>query len=139
MNEKDIEKLLKQVQKGALSVESAVQTLKTLPFEDIGFATIDHHRAMRKGFPEVIFGEGKTAGQIIGIMKKMAVHKSHVLATRIDEKKAKLIKKTFPKAVYHPSSRALTLASGPMSSAAAAPYLSCRQAPPIYPLRKKRL
>ncbi len=114
MNEKDIEKLLRKVQKGALSVEDAVQNLKTLPFEDMGFAHIDHHRAIRKGFPEVIFGEGKTAAHIIQIMKKMAAHKSHVLATRIDEKKAKLIKKAFPKAVYHPASRALTLASGPI-------------------------
>ncbi|MCX5900302.1 MAG: nickel pincer cofactor biosynthesis protein LarB [Proteobacteria bacterium] len=114
MNEKEIEKLLKKVQKGSLSVVDAVQNLKTLPFEDLGFAHIDHHRALRKGFPEVIFGEGKTAGHIIEIMKKMAANKSHVLATRIDEKKAKLIKKAFPKAVYHTASRALTLASGPI-------------------------
>jgi len=69
---------------------------------------------MRKGFPEVIFGEGKTAAHIIEIMKKMAAQKSHVLATRIDEKKAKLIKKAFPKTVYHTASRALTLPSGPI-------------------------
>ena len=114
MNEKDIEKLLQKVQKGALSVEDAVQSLRTLPFEDIGFAHIDHHRAMRKGFPEVIFGEGKTAVHIIEIMKKMIAHTSPVLATRVDEKKAKLIKKAFPKAVYHTASRALTLPCGPI-------------------------
>jgi pyridinium-3,5-biscarboxylic acid mononucleotide synthase len=114
MNEKDIEKLLHKVQKGTLSVAAAVQSLRTLPFEDIGFAHIDHHRAIRRGFPEVIFGEGKTAAHITQIMKKMAEHKSHVLATRIDEKKAKAIKKAFPKAVYHTASRALTLACGPI-------------------------
>ena len=96
MNEKDIEKLLEKVQKGGLTVEAAVESLRTLPFEDIGFAPIDHHRAIRTGFPEVIFGQGKTAAHIIEIMRKMAAHKSHVLATRLDGKKAKAYKKSFP-------------------------------------------
>ncbi len=116
MNEKDLEKILKKVQKGGLSIDEAVESLRTLPFEDIGFANIDHHRAIRKGFPEVIFGQGKTAAHIIQIMKKMRAQKSHVLATRLDEKKAKLIKKTFPKAVFYPASGVLTLASGRVES-----------------------
>ena len=62
MNEKEIEKLLRKVQKGSLSVGDAVQNFKRLPFEDLGFAHIDHHRALRKGFPEVVFGKGETAG-----------------------------------------------------------------------------
>lgn len=116
MNEKDIKKILAKVQKGGLSVDEAVESLKILPFEDIGFATIDHHRTIRKGFPEVIFGQGKTAAHIITIMKKMAAQKAHVLATRLDEKKAKRIKKAFPKAVFYPASGALTLACGRVES-----------------------
>ncbi|MBN2107316.1 MAG: 1-(5-phosphoribosyl)-5-amino-4-imidazole-carboxylate carboxylase, partial [Deltaproteobacteria bacterium] len=114
MNEKDIKAVLEKVRKGGLTVDQAVERLRTLPFEDIGFATIDHHRTIRKGFPEVIFGQGKTAAHIIRIMKKMAAQKSPVLATRLDAKKAGLIKKAFPKAVFHAASGALTLAAGPV-------------------------
>jgi len=114
MNEKDIKSILTKVRKGGLTVDEAVQSLRVLPFEDVGFATIDHHRTIRTGFPEVIFGQGKTAAHIIEIMKKMSAQKSHVLATRLDEKKAKLIKKAFRKSIFHPASGSLTLASGPV-------------------------
>jgi hypothetical protein len=114
MNEQDIKAVLNKVHSGTLSVADALERLRRLPFEDIGFAHIDHHRAMRKGFPEVIFGQGKTASQIIAIMRKMAAQKCHVLATRIDEQKAKAIQKAFRRAVYHPLSHTLTLASGPV-------------------------
>ena len=60
MKTEDISKILEQVKKGTLSTSAALQKLKTLPLEDIGFATLDHHRSLRKGFPEVIWGEGKT-------------------------------------------------------------------------------
>ncbi len=112
MNEHDIKSILHKVQQGGLSVEAAVEKLRTLPFEDVGFANIDHHRAIRTGFPEVIFGQGKTADHIIQIIKKIAAHKCHVLATRIDELKAKKIRKAFPRAAYYPASGALTLTSG---------------------------
>jgi NCAIR mutase (PurE)-related protein len=89
-----------------------VGVLRTLPFEDLGFARVDHHRSLRQGFPEVIWGEGKTAEQIIGIIKKMYVKKYPVLATRVDHKKAIKIKKLFPEAVYYPHSRVLTVIKG---------------------------
>jgi len=108
MDESSLKKMLQDVQKGRLSIDRALATLKTLPFEDIGFATIDHHRALRTGFPEVIWGEGKTAAHITGIIKKMAEKKVPVLATRIAPDKARKIKRAFPKAVYYPQSRALT-------------------------------
>lgn len=112
MNEKELKKILLGVQKGSLTTEKALQALKTLPYEDIGFANIDHHRTLRKGFPEVIWGEGKSAVQIIAIIQNMTTKKCPVLATRVDSKKAALIKKKFPKTKYHPTSRILTVISG---------------------------
>ncbi len=109
MNEKELKKLLQSVKKGSTPVDKAFETLKTLPFDDIGFATIDHHRAIRKGFPEVIWGKGKSAEQMIGIIKKMVLKKHPVLATRVDSKKAARIKKLFPKTKFYPASGVLTV------------------------------
>ena len=112
MKQQDIEKILQSVAAGAMTAASALERLKTLPFEDLGYAAVDHHRTIRQGFPEVIYGEGKTAAQIIGIMENMLPRKHPILATRIDAAKAKQIKKRFPKAKYYPDSRVLTLISG---------------------------
>ena len=71
MKESAIKDILQKVKNGTVSIEKAVGVLRTLPFEDLGFARVDHHRSLRQGFPEVIWGEGKTAEQIIGIIKKM--------------------------------------------------------------------
>jgi hypothetical protein len=109
MNEQTIKKILEQVGGGTLSIDDALSALKTLPFEDIGFATIDHHRTIRKGFPEVIYGEGKSAEQIVAIMSRMAEHGTNVLATRIDAGKAEAVNRVFPGAAYYPQSRVLTL------------------------------
>ena len=76
MNPENIRQLLEKVKKGELSIDRALERLKTLPFEDIGFATLDHHRSLRKGFPEVIWGEDKTSSQITIIIKKM-MNKNH--------------------------------------------------------------
>lgn len=111
MDEKTLLDLFQKVRNGKLSPAEAVGKLKTLPFEDIGFATIDHHRTLRRGFPEVIWGQDKTAQQIIAIMKKMRNHKDPVLVTRLDRKKARTLLKAFPKATYYPVSRTFTLAS----------------------------
>jgi NCAIR mutase (PurE)-related protein len=86
--------------------------LKTLPFEDIGEAMIDHHRPLRKGFPEVIFGEGKDAEQVITIMERMAEAQENILVTRIEEKKAKAVLQRFPQATYHRRARAITVRIG---------------------------
>jgi pyridinium-3,5-biscarboxylic acid mononucleotide synthase len=85
MNEKQIEKLLTEVKDGILSVEEAVQRLRHMPFEDIGFAKIDHHRAMRCGFPEVIYCPGKTDQQVAAIFEKLARTGHNVIATRASE------------------------------------------------------
>lgn len=112
MNESNLKKILQRVSTGSLSVDAALENLKTLPFEDIGFAMLDHHRAIRRGFPEVIWGEGKTADQLVGIIRTMSSRKVPVLATRVDSEKARKIKKQFPRATYYPQSRALTIVSG---------------------------
>jgi NCAIR mutase (PurE)-related protein len=112
MKQQDIEKILTLVAAGSLKPDAALERLKTLPFEDLGYAAVDHHRTIRQGFPEVIYGEGKTAAQIIGIMGNMLPRKHPILATRIDADKAKQIRKRYPKAKYYPDSRVLTLISG---------------------------
>jgi len=92
---------LANVASGKMSIEDAARKLKHLSFEDIDYAHIDHHRSLRKGFPEVIFGQGKTAEQIIGIMEKMLLQEKVVLVTRIDAFHADRVISRFPEAVYH--------------------------------------
>jgi len=101
MNTDALKKLLEQVAGGHTSVDDAAATLKHIAFQDIDYATIDHHRSLRKGFPEVIFGEGKTADQITGIMDKMLEQENVVLVTRVNKEKADKIISRFSDAVYH--------------------------------------
>lgn len=101
MDMASLHQILSNVAKGKMSVEDASQKLMHLPFEDIDYAHIDHHRSLRKGFPEVIFGQGKTADQIIGIMEKMLLQEKVVLVTRIDVEQANRVVECFPDAVYH--------------------------------------
>lgn len=100
---------LHRVATGKMSVNDAAQKLKHLSFEDIEYAHIDHHRSLRKGFPEVIFGQEKTADQIIGIMGKMMVQEKIMLVTRIDEPNADRVVSRFPEAVYHKDARMVVL------------------------------
>jgi NCAIR mutase (PurE)-related protein len=108
MNIRRIESLLRSVKSGKTSIDEAMLRLKSLPFEDLGFARVDHHRSLRKGFPEVIWGEGKTSGQILTIMKQLKKKGQNILITRLDNKKAMAIQKVFPKSLYHPRSKVLT-------------------------------
>jgi NCAIR mutase (PurE)-related protein len=84
MDEKQLQKIFNSVKDGTLDVEEAVQRLRHLPFEDIGFAKIDHHRTIRCGFPEVIFCPGKTKEQIVAIFRKLAKTGQNVIATRAE-------------------------------------------------------
>jgi len=83
-----------------MSVTDATTRFKDLSFENIDFAHVDHHRSLRKGFPEVIFGQGKTSAQIIGILRTMLPRENVILVTRIDEKKAETVQEALPMAVY---------------------------------------
>ncbi len=104
--------LLQSVAHGEVAVETALDSLKHLTVEDIGYAHIDHHRSLRKGFPEVIYGENKTVVQITGIMEKMMPRENIILVTRIDEKKARQVQIALPDAIYHVDARMLEWAAG---------------------------
>lgn len=89
MNQSELLKLLKSVEAGALSPERALERMKHLPFEDLGFAKVDHHRALRQGYAEVIFAKGKTPAQVAEIVRAMLRHKAsrhNILVTRADSK-----------------------------------------------------
>lgn len=104
-----VRNLLAEVAGGELSIEQAIQRLSKLPFEQLDFATLDHHRALRCGFPEVIFGQGKTDEQIEQIFVRLAATGSNVLATRVGEAAAERVRKRLPEAEYHEMARTLTL------------------------------
>jgi len=101
MDFESLNQILANVASGKMSIEDAAQKLKHLSFEDLDYAHIDHHRSLRKGFPEVIFGQGKTVEQITGIMEKMLLQEKIVLVTRIDAFHADQVISHFPEAVYH--------------------------------------
>jgi hypothetical protein len=105
LNHDTLTELLTAVAQGRQPVDQAADILKHLASEDIDYAHIDHHRCLRKGFPEVIFGEGKTPEQIIGIVERMLVQEQVVLATRVDAEKAETVLSCFPEAVYHSDAR----------------------------------
>ncbi len=109
MNAESIRKLFDEVRKGRLSPDDAVQKLRHLPFEDLGFAKIDHHRALRAGMPEVILGEGKTPQQVAQIFLRLAKHGKNVLATRASDAQFAAVKKKVPRAEYRALARAIVL------------------------------
>jgi pyridinium-3,5-biscarboxylic acid mononucleotide synthase len=114
MNRDQIEALLNEVREGRTAVADALEKLRNLPFEEMGFAKIDHHRALRTGMPEVIFAEGKTTEQVVAIFSRMAQAGGNVLATRasrevFDAVHAHESRDQAPRAEYHPIARAITL------------------------------
>jgi len=117
MDAESIKKILKSVSMGRLTVAQALEQLKRLPFEDLTYACVDHHRSLRKGFPEVIFGEGKSLEQILGVMGAMVDQRDTVMITRVSAEKAKAIVAKHPKAMYHPEARMLVLALKPIAPA----------------------
>jgi pyridinium-3,5-biscarboxylic acid mononucleotide synthase len=104
-----VRKLFEQVREGKLSPDEAVQRLRHLPFEDLGFAKIDHHRALRAGMPEVVFGEGKTPAQLAGIFSRLAQHDGNILATRASKQQFAAVKKKVRRAQYRELARAIIL------------------------------
>ena len=109
MNAESIRKLFEEVRRGKVSPDDAVARLRHMPFEDLGFAKVDHHRALRAGMPELIFGERKTPAQVAGIFAKLAQHGGNVLATRADAKQFAAVKKKVRKAEYREAARAIVL------------------------------
>ncbi len=114
MNHDTLRQLLESVASGGLSVQKAQQRLVHFAVEDIDYAHIDHHRSLRKGFPEVIFGQGKSAEQIIGIVDKIIAQEQVVLVTRLDADKAATVTGRFPQASYDTQARMVVCQSQPM-------------------------
>ncbi|MBU0502756.1 MAG: nickel pincer cofactor biosynthesis protein LarB [Candidatus Omnitrophota bacterium] len=109
MEKKRIINLLARVKAKRISVNDAFEELRHLPYEDLGFAKVDHHRHMRVGFPEVVFCPGKTREQILAIFKSLAKRNKFVLLTRADELTYRQIKKIYPKVTYNSSAKAICL------------------------------
>ncbi len=105
MNQQRLARLLAGVRAGSVSLPSALERLQSLPFEDLGFASLDHHRSIRQGFPEVILCDGKTHRQIRDIARALLKHHRPFLATRATPAVAALIKRLHRGAVYHPDAR----------------------------------
>lgn len=102
--------LLEQVQAGQLDIDSALAELRKLPYEDLdGFATLDHHRALRNGFPEVVLGQGKSPEQVVAIARNFANRNNTVLVTRVDPAMAEIVCSEMPELTYHPLPRLLVL------------------------------
>jgi pyridinium-3,5-biscarboxylic acid mononucleotide synthase len=100
--------LLERVRRNQVSVAEAMAHLRDLPFEDLGFAKVDHHRVLRQGFPEVVMGQGKDAHQIAAIVQAMREKKNNVLITRLDPDKAAELKRLRSGLTFHPLARAAT-------------------------------
>lgn len=114
MDPRRVRELLESVKQGVTSVESAVAELKDLPFADLGYASVDHHRALRQGTPEVILGQAKTAAQIVGIARELARAGQNVLVTRLAEDAAREVCAAIPELKYAPLARTATLEQSPI-------------------------
>ncbi len=109
MNPESIRKLFEQVRAGKLSPDEGVERLRHLPFEDLGFAKVDHHRALRAGMPEVVFGPGKTPAQVAAIFTRLAKHGKNVLATRANQEQFTAVRKSIRAAKFEEAARAIVL------------------------------
>jgi NCAIR mutase (PurE)-related protein len=101
--------LLEQVRSGSTSVDEALSSLRSLPYEDLGFAKLDHHRGLRTGFPEVVFCQGKANEQISAIMVALSAHGDKVLGTRATPESFACVQAALPRAVYHESARIIVI------------------------------
>jgi NCAIR mutase (PurE)-related protein len=113
MDERALTRLLEQVRSGKTGVRDAVSRLKDLPFAELGYATVDTHRALRFGMPEVVLGESKTAEQLEGIVGVLSARKQAALVTRLQPEKGDALLARYPKGTYHPSARIFELRHRP--------------------------
>lgn len=108
MNETKLRELLEKIRAGDLSVNLGIEALKKLPFEDLGWACLDHHRHIREGFPEVVYGPGKTCEQLLGIVSKLISVGGPVLVTRVSEEQSESVIQAIPEIEFHPIPKSLT-------------------------------
>lgn len=109
MTPQQVLELLEKVHRGYLTPAQGLEHLKHMPFEDLGYARVDHHRTLRQGFPEVIFAPGKKPEQIVGIVRSLLRQKSNILVTRSDAATYKRIRRVTAKARFHESAQAITI------------------------------
>ena len=114
MNSHYLKHLLQQVRDGELDPDSALQRLKTLPYEDLGYAKIDHHRCVRNGVPEVVYCAGKTIPQITEILSKITQHHCNVLATRAGREVFEAVQDVLPDSQYHEMARIIVAKPRPI-------------------------
>jgi NCAIR mutase (PurE)-related protein len=104
MGEDQLRILFEQVRTGAVGIDHAIERMRHMPFEDLGFAKLDHHRALRHGMPEVVFAKGKTPEQVVAIAERLLEHSPNVLITRADRECAAMVTGNLPDAEYFPLS-----------------------------------
>src|SRR5438876_5046313 len=109
MDQEQLRSLFDQVRRGEVDTEEALTKVRHLPFEDLGFAKVDHHRALRHGIPEVVFGQGKTPDQISAIVATLTARASNVLITRADPAAADRLLREHPDAEHFPASGAVRI------------------------------
>jgi NCAIR mutase (PurE)-related protein len=110
MQEPQLRQLLEAIRDGSTDIDSALQRLKSLPFEDVEhFARLDNHRELRTGFPEVVFGQGKTPEQVIKIAQRLAERNNRVLVTRVSPEMYAAVQAELPEMTYHAAARLLVL------------------------------
>jgi NCAIR mutase (PurE)-related protein len=109
MDEKRLATLLTEYREGQLDLEQTMARLRHLPFEDLGYAHVDHHRAIRQGFPEVIFGQGKTPDQVAGIAERLLERSGNLLVTRTTPEAFDRVRELAPEAVFHESCHAISV------------------------------
>lgn len=105
----DLRRLLEDFREGKFDLEATLAKLKLLPYEELGFAKVDHHRASRQGFPEVIYCEGKTPAQVAAVAARLASQNKNLLATRASREIYQAVAEVIPEAAYHPAARAIAL------------------------------
>jgi pyridinium-3,5-biscarboxylic acid mononucleotide synthase len=115
LNPETLSRLLEDVRRGDVSVEEAARRLRILPFEDIGVACVDHHRSLRRGAPEILFGQGKDVSQMLSIMASMCGQNENIMITRLSAEKAERIREKYPDAIYHQQAGVLTLLNHPIA------------------------
>lgn len=125
MTSTEAARLLERFRSGKTSLDEVLRTFQAAPVADIGFAQVDTHRALRKGFPEVVFGAGKTPAQVVKIAGKLIDHEQNVLVTRVGVEHAKALKKAFKAAKHHVLARCVTIEKKPLPKRAGTIAVIC--------------
>ena len=120
-----LRELLSEVRAGSRTVDSAVERLRDLPFEDLGFARLDHHRALRKGFPEVVFCEGKRTEHVVEIMQRLEQKHARILATRANRETYEAVAARIPTAEYFEDARVIQLGRNGSEAAVGSVLIVC--------------